>query len=79
MQSLAQATGELTEALQWGRARVALFRRVGDQISAANTLFNMAQRAIYIGVGDDEVHEWLTESQTLAEAAGSDQDQVHER
>jgi predicted ATPase/DNA-binding CsgD family transcriptional regulator len=77
MQSLAQATGELTEALQWGRAGVALFRRVGDQISAANTLFNMAQRAIYAGVGDDEVHEWLTESQTLAEAAGSDQDQVH--
>jgi hypothetical protein len=77
MQSLTQATGELTEALQWGRASVALFRSVGDQISAANTLFIMAQRAIYAGVGDDEVHKWLTESQTLAEAAGSDQDQAH--
>jgi predicted ATPase/DNA-binding CsgD family transcriptional regulator len=77
MENLAQATSELNEALQWGRASVALFHRVGDQLSAANTLFNMAQRSIYAGVADDEVHEWLTESQRLAEAAGSDQDQVH--
>jgi predicted ATPase/DNA-binding CsgD family transcriptional regulator len=77
MQSLTQATGELAEALQWGRASVAQFRRVGDEMYAANTLFIMAQRAIYAGVGDDEVEEWLTESQALAEAAGSDQDAVH--
>jgi hypothetical protein len=77
MQSLTQATGELAAGLRWGRASVALFRRVGDQVCAANTLFIMAQRAMYAGIDDAEVEEWLTESQTLAEAAGSDQDAVH--
>jgi hypothetical protein len=77
MQGLTQAHGDLDEALRWGRDSVALFRRVGDQMYAANTLFIMAQRAIYDGVGDDEVHEWLTESRALAVAAGSDEDQVH--
>jgi predicted ATPase/DNA-binding CsgD family transcriptional regulator len=77
MQGLAQAYGELSEALHWGRESVALFRRVGDQMHAANALFIMAQRAMYAGVADDEVHEWLTESQALAVAAGSEEDQVH--
>jgi predicted ATPase/DNA-binding CsgD family transcriptional regulator len=77
MQVLAQATTELTEALQWGHASVALFHRAGDQLYAANTLFIMAQQAMYAGVGGAEVERWLTESQTLAEAAGSDQEQIH--
>ena len=77
MQGLAQATGELTEALQWGRRSVTLFRHVGDQMFTANTLFIMAQRAVYAGVTDDDVHEWLTESQALAEAAGSEEDLAH--
>jgi hypothetical protein len=77
MQCLAQATGELAEALQWGRASVSLFRRVGDHIYAANTLFIMAQRSIYASIADNDVHEWLTESQALAEAAGSEQDRAH--
>jgi len=77
MQCLAQSTGDLTEALDWGRAAVALFRGVGDDMYAANALFVMAQRATYAGIGDDEVHRWLTESQALAEASGSEDDQVH--
>jgi tetratricopeptide (TPR) repeat protein len=77
MQGLAQAHGELAEALQWGRQSVALFREVGDLIFAANGLFLMAQRAIYAGVTDDEVYEWLAESQALAEAADSDEDRAH--
>src|SRR4029079_612285 len=40
-------------------------------------LFIMAQRAIYAGVVDDEAHGWLTESQTLAEATGSEEDRAH--
>ncbi|TDO45957.1 putative ATPase [Kribbella sp. VKM Ac-2527] len=77
MEGLSQAYGELREALHWGRESVALFRRVGDQLNAANALFIMAQRAMYAGVADDEVHEWLIESQALAVAAGSEEDQVH--
>ena len=37
----------------------------------------MAQRSIHAGIADDEVHQWLIESRTLAEAAGSEEDQVH--
>jgi ABC-type multidrug transport system fused ATPase/permease subunit len=37
----------------------------------------MAQRAIYSGITDDEAHQWLTESQALAETAGSDEDLAH--
>jgi predicted ATPase/DNA-binding CsgD family transcriptional regulator len=77
MQGLAQATGELAEALQWGMRSVRLFRHVEDQMFTANTLFIMAQRAVYAGVTDDEVYEWLTESQELAEAAGSEEDLAH--
>ena len=77
MHYLAQASPDLSESLRWGRASVALFRQVGDQMYAANTLFIVAQRSIYAGVGDDEVHEWLRESQALAEAAGSEEDRVH--
>jgi predicted ATPase/DNA-binding CsgD family transcriptional regulator len=77
MQNLVQATGELTEALDWGRAAVALFRDSGDAMYAANTLFIMAQRAMYADVADDEVHEWLSESRALAEATGSAEDQAH--
>ncbi|TDC53241.1 hypothetical protein E1212_06105 [Jiangella ureilytica] len=77
MQALAQASGDLAEALAWGRRSVALFRRVGDQMYAANALFIMAQRAMYAGIADDEVHAWLTESQALAAAAGSEGDRVH--
>jgi len=79
MQCLANTSGGLAEALDWGREGVTLFRRVGDHMYAANTLFIMAQRSIYAGGGDDEVHEWLAESQALAEAAGSEDDQVHAR
>jgi predicted ATPase/DNA-binding CsgD family transcriptional regulator len=77
MQCLANTSSGLAGALDWGRESVALFRQVGDHMYAANTLFIMAQRSIYAGIGDDEVHEWLTESQALAEASGSDEDQVH--
>jgi hypothetical protein len=77
MQGLTQAAGDLTEALHWGRSGVALFRQAGDPKYAANTLFIMAQRAIYAGIADDEVHQWLTESQALAETAGSDEDLAH--
>ena len=75
--ALTQAHGGLTEALQCGRESVALFRRIGDDMYAANTLFIMAQRSIYAGIADDEVHEWLTESQVLATESGSEEDQVH--
>jgi hypothetical protein len=44
---------------------------------AANTLFIMAQRSMHAGIADDQVHQWLTESRALAEAAGSEDDQVH--
>jgi len=77
MQGLVSASAALSEALQWGRDSVALFRSVGDQMYAANTLFIMAQRSIYAGAADDEVHGWLTESRALAEAAGSDGDMLH--
>jgi hypothetical protein len=77
MQCLANTSGGLAEALRWAREAVALFRRVGDHLYAANTLFIMAQRSMYAGVADDEVHGWLTQSQALAEAAGSEADQVH--
>src|SRR5215207_5526984 len=76
MQCLTQAAGDLGDALRWGRMSVALFRQVGDQMYAANTLFIMAQRSIYAGTADG-VQEWLTESQALAEAAGSEEDTVH--
>jgi hypothetical protein len=56
---------------------VALFGRVGDHLYAANTLFIMAQRSMYAGIADDEVDVWLTESQALAEAAGSEGDRMH--
>jgi predicted ATPase/DNA-binding CsgD family transcriptional regulator len=77
MQSLAQASSDLTDARRWARKSVALFRTVGDHMYAANTLFIIAQRSMYAGIADDEVHVWLTESQALAEAAGSEEDQVH--
>ncbi|MFG2044878.1 ATP-binding protein [Dactylosporangium sp. NPDC048998] len=77
MQALVQAAGELDDALRWGRRSVALFRQVGDQMLAANTLFIMAQRCMQSGIADDEVREWLTESQGLAEAAGSEEDRTH--
>jgi predicted ATPase/DNA-binding CsgD family transcriptional regulator len=77
MQHLAQATADLTESQRWGRTSVQLFRAVGDQMFAANTLFIMAQRSIYAGVADVEVDEWLAESQELAIASGSEEDMVH--
>ena len=77
MQGLASTSGALGEALQWGRDSVASFRGVGDQMYAANTLFIMAQRSMYAGIADDEVHGWLTESRALAEAAGSEGDVLH--
>jgi hypothetical protein len=77
LQCLLQAHVEVTEALAYGRESVALFRQVGDRMFAANTLFIMAQRSIYAGIGDDEVHEWLTESQALSHEADSEDDQVH--
>jgi len=77
MQGLAQVAGELTEVRHWGVASVDLFRAVGDQMYAANALFILAQRSIYAGLADDEVHAWLTDSQALAEAAGSQEDLIH--
>jgi predicted ATPase/DNA-binding CsgD family transcriptional regulator len=77
MQGLVSASGALSEALQWGRDGVALFRSVGDHMYAANTLFMMAQRSIQAGIGDDEVQGWLAESSALAEAAGSEGDTLH--
>ena len=77
MQCLANTSGGLAEALDWGQQSVALFRRAGDHMYAANTLFIMAQRSMYAGIADDQVHQWLTESRALAEAAGSEDDQVH--
>jgi predicted ATPase/DNA-binding CsgD family transcriptional regulator len=77
MQGLASTSGALSEALHWGRDSVALFRSVGDQMYAANTLFIMAQRALYAGIADDQVHGWLTDSRALAEAAGSEGDMLH--
>jgi predicted ATPase/DNA-binding CsgD family transcriptional regulator len=77
MQWLASTTGDLSEALRWGHDGVAGFRRIGDQMFAANTLFMMSQRCIYAGIADDEVNGWLVESQTLARAIGSEQDIVH--
>lgn len=77
MQTLAMASGDIGDALRWGRRSVELFRQVGDQMYAANTLFVMAQRSMSAGVADDEVSGWLAESRDLADAAGSEQDQVH--
>ncbi|WP_238011703.1 LuxR C-terminal-related transcriptional regulator [Dactylosporangium sp. AC04546] len=77
MQGFVSISSALSEALQWGRDAVTLFRRVGDQVFAANTLFMMAQRAMNAGVGDDEVRGWLTESRELADAAGSEADIAH--
>jgi predicted ATPase/DNA-binding CsgD family transcriptional regulator len=77
MQALANASTSLAEMLRWARASVALFRKVGDLTYAANSLFIMAQRSMYAGIADDEVHQWLTESQELAEATGSEDDRAH--
>jgi hypothetical protein len=77
MQGLASTSNTVGEALDWGRQSVALFRDVGDQMLAANTLFIMSLRATYAGIADDEVLEWLTESSALAEAAGSEGDRLH--
>jgi predicted ATPase/DNA-binding CsgD family transcriptional regulator len=77
MQFLAINSGRLPEALDWARESLALFRRVDDHMYAANTLFVMAQRAMYAGVTDDQVGGWLEDSQTLAQATGSAEDQAH--
>jgi predicted ATPase/DNA-binding CsgD family transcriptional regulator/tetratricopeptide (TPR) repeat protein len=78
LQGLALATAEpAAEALGWARESLALFRRVGDRIRVANTLFVMAARSIDVGVADDEVQGWLTESLALSEAAGSDHERAH--
>jgi predicted ATPase/DNA-binding CsgD family transcriptional regulator len=77
MLSLANTISGLAGALRWARASVDLFLRVGDQMYAANSLFMMAQRSFYAGIADDDVHEWLTQSQALAEAAGSEDDRAH--
>jgi predicted ATPase/DNA-binding CsgD family transcriptional regulator len=77
LQGLAFATVELADALRWGRESLALFRRVGDPMRVANTLFAMAARSIDVGVADDEVQRWLAESLALSEAAGSQHDRAH--
>jgi predicted ATPase/DNA-binding CsgD family transcriptional regulator len=77
MQALANGSASLAEVLRWARASVALFREVGDLMCVANSLFVMAQRSIDAGIADDEVHQWLTESQDLAEATGSEDDRAH--
>ncbi|MFF5232784.1 ATP-binding protein, partial [Dactylosporangium sp. NPDC000521] len=77
MQGLVLGSRALSEALQWGRDSVTLFRRAGDHVYAANTLFMMAQRAMAAGVADDDIHAWLTQSRAMAEAADSEADIVH--
>jgi hypothetical protein len=77
MQGLVRESKTLSEDLRWGRESVALFLRVGDQALAANTLYFMAQLCLSAGIADDEVYRWLTESQALAEAAGSDGETAH--
>jgi predicted ATPase/DNA-binding CsgD family transcriptional regulator len=77
LQSLAGAIVEPAEALRWARESLALFRRFGDYLRVANTLFVMASRAIDVGVADDEVQWWLAESLALSEAAGSEHDRAH--
>jgi len=77
LQGLVLATVELAEALRWARESLALFRRVGDHMRVANTLFMMAARSIDVGVANDEVQRWLAESLALSEAAGSEHDRAH--
>jgi tetratricopeptide (TPR) repeat protein len=77
LQALALATAEPAEALRWARESLALFRRVGDHLRVANTLFVMAAMSIYAGVTSDEVQRWLAESLALSEAAGSEHDRAH--
>ena len=77
LQALAIATVEPAEALGWARESLALFRRVGDHLRVANTLFVMATQSIDAGVADDEVQGWLAESLALSEAAGSEHDRAH--
>jgi tetratricopeptide (TPR) repeat protein len=77
LQGLVLATVELAEALRWARESLALFRRVGDHMRVANTLFVMATRSIDAGVANDEAQRWLAESLALSEAAGSHHDRAH--
>jgi predicted ATPase/DNA-binding CsgD family transcriptional regulator len=77
LQGLVLATVELAQALRWARASLALFRQVGDHLRVANTLFIMAARSMDVGVANDEVQQWLAESLTLSEAAGSQHDRAH--
>jgi len=50
------------EAVHWAHASIRHFRKVGDLMNAANSLFIVAQRSIYAGIADAEVHQRLTES-----------------
>ena len=75
--SLASNSGTLADALPWAQQSVRLFRSVGDTMYAANALFIMAQRAMYAGIADEAVQQWLIECKALAEAAGSDDDVAH--
>jgi tetratricopeptide (TPR) repeat protein len=77
LQALALATAEPAEALRWARESLALFRRVGDHLRVANTLFVMATLSLDAGVASDEIQRWLGESLALSEAAGSEHDRVH--
>jgi tetratricopeptide (TPR) repeat protein len=77
LQGLALATAEPAEALGWARESLALSRQVDDRTRVANTLFVMAARSLDVGVADDEVQGWLTESLALSEAAGSDHERAH--
>jgi predicted ATPase/DNA-binding CsgD family transcriptional regulator len=76
MEMLALASTELTDALKWAQAGLDLFRRLGDRINAANVLYIMAQESLKAG-DTDNVHEWLTECQALAEASGSEDHLAH--
>jgi predicted ATPase/DNA-binding CsgD family transcriptional regulator len=69
--------GNADDVLRWGEESLALLRRTGDRSSAANLLFVMAQRYLYGGIADETVERWLAESESLADAAGSDDDQAH--
>jgi predicted ATPase/DNA-binding CsgD family transcriptional regulator len=77
LQALALATAEPAEALRWARESLTLFRRVGDHLRVANTLFVMATLSLDAGVASDEIQRWLGESLALSEAAGSEHDRAH--
>jgi predicted ATPase/DNA-binding CsgD family transcriptional regulator len=77
MQWLSRNSDAHSEAIQWGRDSAAMFLRVGDHALASNTLSVMAMTSLQAGIANDEVHQWLTQCQALAQAAGTQQEIAH--